>query len=67
VKTSAPKELEPLMTTDEVCAYLRLARGTYYAHRSNGTGPPAFRVGKHLLHRQSDVVAWLEAHADTAA
>lgn len=62
-----PKELEPLMTTEEVCTYLRMARGTLYSLRSQGAAPPAFRVGKFLLHRQSDVVAWLEAHADSAA
>lgn len=62
-----PKELEPLMTTADVCSYLHMARGTLYALRSQGTAPPAFRVGKHLLHRRSDVVVWLEAHAEPAA
>jgi len=66
-EAAQPKELEPLMMTEEVCSYLRMARGTLYALRSQGAAPPAFRVGKHLLHRRSDVVAWLEAHAEPAA
>ena len=62
-----PKELEPLMTTDDVCRFLRMAPGTLYALRSAGSAPRAYRVGKFLLFRQSDVIAWLEAHADSAA
>lgn len=58
---------EPLWTTEDVCSYLRMAPGTLYAHRSQGTAPPAFRVGKFLLFRPSDVITWLEAHADSAA
>src|SRR5665647_1023819 len=44
-----------------------MARGTLYALRSQGGAPPAFRVGKHLLHRRSDSLMWLEAHGEPAA
>lgn len=64
---SPRKELEPLMTVEDVCIWLHMARGTYYDMRSRGVGPPAFRVGKFLLHKESEVVAWLEARADSAA
>jgi len=66
--TAAPvQKPEPLWTTEDVCTFLRMAPGTLYSLRSAGTAPPAFRVGKFLLFRQSDVLAWLEAHADSAA
>lgn len=55
------------MTVEDVCIWLHMARGTYYDMRSRGVGPPAFRVGKFLLHKESEVVAWLEARADSAA
>lgn len=32
---------------------------TIYAWRQRGEGPPAYRIGKHLRYRRSDVEAWL--------
>ena len=34
---------------------------TVYQWRSRGTGPPGFRVGRHVRYRLADVVAWEEA------
>jgi predicted DNA-binding transcriptional regulator AlpA len=39
---------------------------TIYNWRSRGEGPPAYRVGKYLRYRQSDVDAWLEGRHDEA-
>ncbi len=33
---------------------------TVYQWRSRGTGPPGFRVGRHVRYRLADVVAWEE-------
>lgn len=38
---------------------------TVYAWRSKGYLPPAYRLGKHVRWRRSDIEAWLEAHRET--
>lgn len=56
----APAALpNPLMTAEEVSAYLVIPVATLYAWRSRGQGPVGHRVGRHLRYRLSDVDAWL--------
>jgi excisionase family DNA binding protein len=52
-----------LLSTEEVARILVVPVTTLYCWRYKGTGPNAFRVGKHLRYRLSDVVAWLENQA----
>lgn len=54
----------PLMTIDDVAAYLVVPVATVYAWRSRGQGPAGHRVGKYVRYRRTDVDAWL---ADQAA
>lgn len=49
----------PLMTIDELAAYLNVRPATIRAWRLNGTGPTAVRVGGSLRWRQADVDAWI--------
>ena len=49
-----------LLSTEEVARILVVPVSTLYGWRYKGTGPKAYRVGKHLRYRFSDVVAWLE-------
>lgn len=51
---------EQLLAPAEVSRWLRIPVGTLYRWRSNGSGPPAIRVGRHLRYRASDLRAWLE-------
>jgi excisionase family DNA binding protein len=37
---------------------------TIYNWRQRGEGPPAYRVGKYLRYRRSEVDAWLEGQRD---
>ena len=62
VNKKAPKQCghEPLMTTEELAAYLRVPRATIYSWRHLETAPRAMKVGKHLRWRRSDVDAWLD-------
>jgi excisionase family DNA binding protein len=39
---------------------------TIYNWRQRGEVPPAYRVGKYLRYRKSDVDAWLEGRRDNA-
>ncbi len=49
-----------LLTTEEVARILVVPITTLYSWRYKGTGPKAYRVGKHLRYRMEDVVSWLE-------
>jgi excisionase family DNA binding protein len=51
--------LEPLLSTQELAAYLDLPVATLYAWRYRGHGPSGFRVGRHVRYRQSDVDRWI--------
>jgi excisionase family DNA binding protein len=51
---------ETLWTVRDVARFLGLPVATIYAWRYHGTGPPAFRVGRHLRYRPSEVESWLE-------
>ena len=51
---------DELLTLDELCAWLKITKMSIYKQRSEGTGPPGYRIGKHLRFKRSDVLAWLE-------
>lgn len=52
-----------LMSTQELADYLGVPTRTVYRWRQTGTGPRAFRVGKHLRFQRPDVDRWLETCA----
>jgi excisionase family DNA binding protein len=58
---------EPLMTTAEVAAYLRVPVATIHQWRYRSEGPRAAKVGRHLRFRKADVDAWLEQQSTEAA
>lgn len=53
------QETEYLLV-DEVAALARIPKATLYQYRYQGRGPRAYRVGRRLLYRRADVVAWIE-------
>ena len=63
-RPSEPWVPDPLLTIDEVVAWIRKPKATLYSWRSRGQGPPAIRVGNGLRYRRSDVEQWLEDHTD---
>ena len=58
---------EPLMTPDEVAAYLQMPRATLQLWRAKRRGPRAHKVGRHVRYRRDDVERWLEERADVTA
>ena len=60
----ARQVLEPLMTVEDLAAGLHKPVNTICKMRAEGTGPPGYRVGKHLLFKQREVAEWLEDHRD---
>lgn len=51
---------DPLWTIQDVATFLGIPVGTLYDWRCRGEGPPAFKVGRRLRYRETDVFAWLE-------
>lgn len=63
VLTSSLDISSRLLSTEEVARILVVPVSTLYCWRYKGTGLKAYRVGKHLRYRLSDVMAWLEGNA----
>ena len=57
---------ETLVTPDEVARLLQVPKGTLYAWRARGNGPPAIKVGRHLRYRISEVEHWLGKQSRSA-
>ena len=47
------------LTPDDLSALLCVPLETLYAWRKKRTGPPAFRIGKHLRYDPAAVHAWI--------
>lgn len=63
-EAEAPNPLlcERLWTVRDVSAFLGIPVSTLHQWRYLGTGPEAFRVGKHLRYDPDAVRAWLVQH-----
>jgi hypothetical protein len=57
----APPTVDRLWTIGEVSAFLGIPIATLHQWRYLGTGPDAYRVGKHLRYSPVAVQAWLES------
>jgi excisionase family DNA binding protein len=65
-RTTRPARGEPLGGgTEWLADYLGVPVRTIYQWRSTSSGPPAYRLGKVLRWRRSEVDAWLAEHRDT--
>ncbi|GHH80439.1 helix-turn-helix transcriptional regulator [Promicromonospora soli] len=51
--------IDSLWTIEEVADFLRIPVATLYRWRTMGTGPTAFRVGRHLRYNPDTVRSWL--------
>jgi excisionase family DNA binding protein len=60
VRRAVPGSDDRMMTVEDLAEYLRLPVATIYKQRSEGTGPPGFRIGKYVRWRRSEVDAWLD-------
>lgn len=60
--TAGPR-IDSLWTVEEVADFLRLPVATLYRWRTMGTGPTAFRVGRHLRYNPDTVRSWLMEEA----
>ena len=63
VEVEAEKRSQRLWSIDDVSEFLGVPVGTLRQWRYVGTGPRAYRVGRHLRYSQAEVSRWLEAQA----
>lgn len=63
--TSNENKSGELMTTPELCEYLKVSAHRVYTWRTQGVGPKAIRVGGTLRWRLSDVEKWLDENSST--
>ena len=50
---------DELFSPTELADFLGIPVSTLYAWRYTRTGPPGFRVGRHLRYRRTDIERWL--------
>jgi excisionase family DNA binding protein len=48
-----------LWTVDDVSTFLGVTVATLYQWRHHRTGPPAYKVGRHLRYDPAEVRSWL--------
>jgi predicted DNA-binding transcriptional regulator AlpA len=51
------------ISPSELAAMFQVPVKTVYAWNYVGSGPPSYRIGRHVRYRRSEAVAWAEAHA----
>ena len=56
-----------LLTIAEAAALLRAPVATLRYWRHLGTGPASFRLGRRVLYRRGDLLAWIDQHAGDQA
>jgi excisionase family DNA binding protein len=59
-----PPVREEILTTEEVCALLKIKEATLYRYTSLGNGPPFYKIGKHNRWKRGEVMAWFDVHRD---
>ena len=57
--------LDRLLTPPELAGYLNVPVATLYVWRHRQQGPPAFRAGRYLRYRTSDVERWIADRIET--
>lgn len=56
------------LTIDQVAEYIGVPVRTVYNWRNTGRsggGPPAYRIGRQLRYKQTDVDTWIETRRET--
>ena len=51
---------EEMVSAEWLADYTKVPLATVYRWRHYGTGPTAYRIGRHLRYRRRDVDRWIE-------
>jgi excisionase family DNA binding protein len=57
-------EHDRLLSIEDVADMLQLPVRTIYQQRSRGLFCPAYKIGRHLRWKRSDLLAWIETKRD---
>ena len=52
---------QTFLTIDEVAAFIRTTKPTLYDWSYNHEGPPVYKIGRKLLYKRDEVMAWVES------
>ncbi len=64
-RTSHEQLHQPLLTADDIAAWLAVPRSSVYEYARREHGPlPAVRIGRHLRFVREDVADWIGAQRD---
>ena len=66
-RDGTPPSCDRLWTVNDVSEFLGVPVSTLHQWRYHGTGPAAFRVGKHLRYDPNIVRRWLVEHCSGVA
>jgi len=67
-QTSAQQLHEPLLTADDIAAWLAVPRSSVYEYARREREPlPAVRIGRHLRFVRAEVSAWIGAQRESDA
>lgn len=58
-RVTSGKRQQPLLSVEDLAAYLQIPVKTIYNWNSAGTGPRYVRIGKHVRYQWEDVVRWV--------
>jgi predicted DNA-binding transcriptional regulator AlpA len=58
--------VEGLLTNDDLATWLGVSVETVRTWRKTGTGPPGFKVGRHVRYEPADVRRWIDAQKAAA-
>ncbi len=53
-----------ILTLDEAAELTRTSANTLRFWRHQGTGPHSFKLGRRVMYREEDVLAWMQAAYD---
>jgi excisionase family DNA binding protein len=59
------KQLDELLSPQDLADYLDVPVSTLYDWRWRGEGPTGFRAGKYIRYRRSDVEEWIQRQLDS--
>ncbi len=59
------KQLDELLSPQDLASYLDVPLSTLYDWRWRGEGPKGFRAGKHIRYRRSDIEEWIQKQLDS--
>lgn len=57
-------DTERMISPTDLAQLLQIPVQTIYRWRYRGEGPRAYRIGRHVRYRMSDIEAWLDRQAD---